>query len=142
MIKSGHTECMECMSHRKRRETKQQPSMLPGPAMPGCCLVSFHFLSDIHSIHSVHFAALVIALGQALEWSDKALTERRESEVYQEELNAGVDYALVSFLPSFLGTLSISYRGASIYDVRKIWYYLTPPVQILCTVCPQNWGIF
>ena len=53
----------------------------------------------------------LIALGQALEWSDKALTERRESEVYQEELNAGVDYALVSFLPSFLGTQSISYRG-------------------------------
>ena len=41
------------MSHRKGRETKQQPSMLPGPAVPGCCLVYFHFLCDIHSIHSV-----------------------------------------------------------------------------------------
>ena len=45
---------MECMSLRKRRETKQQPSMLPCPAVPGCCLVSFHFLCDIHSIHSVY----------------------------------------------------------------------------------------
>ena len=44
---------MEWMSHRKRRETKQQPSMLPGPAVPGCCLVSFRFLCNIHSIHSV-----------------------------------------------------------------------------------------
>ena len=44
----GPTEWMECMSHRKRRETKQQPSMLLGPAVPGCCLVSFHFLCDIH----------------------------------------------------------------------------------------------
>ena len=38
------------MSHRKRRETKQQPSMFPGSAVPGCCLVSFCFLFDIHSI--------------------------------------------------------------------------------------------
>ena len=45
---------MEWMSHRKQRETKQQPSMLPGPAVPGCCLVSFRFLCDIHSIHSLH----------------------------------------------------------------------------------------
>ena len=48
-----HTEWMEWMSHRKRRETKQEPSMLPSPAVPGCCLVSFHFLCDIHYIHSV-----------------------------------------------------------------------------------------
>ena len=44
---------MEWMSHYKCRETKQQPSMLPGPAVPGCCLVSFCSLCDIHSIHSV-----------------------------------------------------------------------------------------
>ena len=30
--------------HRKWKETKQQPSTLSGPAVPGCCLVSFHFL--------------------------------------------------------------------------------------------------
>ena len=46
-------EYTEWMSHRKQRETKQQPSMLPGPAVPGCCLVSSHFLCDIHYIHSV-----------------------------------------------------------------------------------------
>ena len=32
------------MVHRKWKETKQHPSMLPGPAVPGYCLVSFHFL--------------------------------------------------------------------------------------------------
>ena len=32
------------MAHRKQKETKQQPSLLPGPAVPGCSLVSFHFL--------------------------------------------------------------------------------------------------
>ena len=46
-------EWMELMSYRIPRETKQQPSMSPGPAVPGCCLVSFPFLCDIHSIHSV-----------------------------------------------------------------------------------------
>ena len=53
MWSDAATEWMGCMSHRKRRETKQQPIMLPGPAVPGCCLVSFGFLCDIHSIHSV-----------------------------------------------------------------------------------------
>ena len=28
------TEWMKCMSHRKWRETKQQPSMLPCPVVP------------------------------------------------------------------------------------------------------------
>ena len=45
-IKGGlQSGSMEWMSHRERRENKQQPSMLPGPAVSGCCLVSFHFLS-------------------------------------------------------------------------------------------------
>ena len=49
------TEWMEWMLHSKRRETKQQPSMLPCPAVPGCCLVSFRFLCDMHSKHSMYF---------------------------------------------------------------------------------------
>ena len=40
----SYTGRMGWMANRKWRETKQQPSMLPGPAVPGCCLVSFHFL--------------------------------------------------------------------------------------------------
>ena len=39
------------MAHRKLKDTKQKPSMLPGPAVPGCCLVSFHFLCAI--LHTV-----------------------------------------------------------------------------------------
>ena len=41
------------MAHRKWEETQLQPSMLPGSAVTGCCLISFCFLRDIHSIHSV-----------------------------------------------------------------------------------------
>ena len=32
------------MAHRKWKATKQKPSMLPGPAVPSCTLLSFHFL--------------------------------------------------------------------------------------------------
>ena len=32
------------MAHRKWKEIKLQPSMLPGSAVTGCSLVSFHFL--------------------------------------------------------------------------------------------------
>ena len=42
------------MAHRKWKESKQQPSKLPGPAVPGCCLISFHFLWAIHPIRPVY----------------------------------------------------------------------------------------
>ena len=41
------------MVHRKWKETKQQPSMLPGLAVPGCCLVSVHILWAILSTSTV-----------------------------------------------------------------------------------------
>ena len=50
---SIHTEWMEWMSHRMRKETKQQSGMLPGPAVPGCCSVSFHILLAILSSSTV-----------------------------------------------------------------------------------------
>ena len=42
------------MAHRKWKEIMQQPSMLPGPAVPGSCFASFHFLWAIHPIRPVH----------------------------------------------------------------------------------------
>ena len=41
------------MSHRKLKETKQQPDTAGTGDTLGCCLVSLRFLCDIHSIHSV-----------------------------------------------------------------------------------------
>ena len=38
----------------KWKEIKQQPNMLPGPAVPGSCLVSFHFLWAILSTSTVY----------------------------------------------------------------------------------------
>ena len=49
---------MGWMAHRKWKEIKQQPSMLPGPAVSGCCLVSFHFMWAIHPIRPVHTYSL------------------------------------------------------------------------------------
>ena len=43
------------MAHRKWKETKQKPSMLSGPAVPGCCLIFFHILWVILSTSTVHF---------------------------------------------------------------------------------------
>ena len=41
------------MAHRKWKETKQQPSMLPVLAVPGCCLISFHIMWAILSTSTV-----------------------------------------------------------------------------------------
>ena len=38
---------------QEMKEIKQQPSMLPGPAVPGICLVSFYFLCAILSTSTV-----------------------------------------------------------------------------------------
>ena len=42
------------MAHRKRKETKLQPSTAGPGNMLGCCLISFHFLRAIHPIRPVH----------------------------------------------------------------------------------------
>ena len=44
MVQLNYTACGHRMAHRKWKETKHQPSLLPGPSVPGCSLVSFHFL--------------------------------------------------------------------------------------------------
>ena len=50
---SACSEWMEWMSHRKRKEIKQQPGTAGQGNILGCCLVNLRFLCDIHSIHSV-----------------------------------------------------------------------------------------
>ena len=49
----GSTGCGHRMAHIKWKETKQQPSMLPGPAAPGRWFVSFNFLLAILRPHPV-----------------------------------------------------------------------------------------
>ena len=52
-----YSGCSHRMAHRKWKEMKQQPGMLPGPAVPGCCLVSFHFLWGKLSTRTVYQCA-------------------------------------------------------------------------------------
>ena len=75
------------MSHRKRRETKQQPSMLPGPAVPGCCLVSFCFLCDIHSIHSIEPDPIFIPVVVRRPMDLLKLERLRAEKKYEVALN-------------------------------------------------------
>ena len=53
--RSTRTVLVLRMAHRKWKEFKQQPSMLPGSAVPGSWLVSFYFLWAILSTSSVLF---------------------------------------------------------------------------------------
>ena len=48
-----YTACGHRMAHRKWKKTKQEPSMFLGPAVPGCNLVSFHFLWAILCLQAV-----------------------------------------------------------------------------------------
>ena len=62
---SGHR-----MANRKWKETKQEPSMLPGPAVPDCSLLSFHFLWQSYvrrlyqEVTAKHFKLLHMILPQ------------------------------------------------------------------------------
>ena len=51
-VQSGLSVCRT--GNGKKHETKQQPGKAGPDNILGCCLVSPHFLCDIHSIHSVH----------------------------------------------------------------------------------------
>ena len=53
--------CGHRMAHRKWEETKQLPSMLTGPAVPGSCLVSIHFLLAILCPQAAHQRRLMEA---------------------------------------------------------------------------------
>ena len=58
---------MERIAHRKWKESKQQPSMLSGLAVPGCCLIYFHYLWAIHPIRPVCKAASASDFSQPLQ---------------------------------------------------------------------------
>ena len=70
------------MAHRKWKEFKQQPIMLPGSAVPGCCLVSFHILWAILSTSTVYYTVIGARMShrkwrenkqQLIRWPDLAL---------------------------------------------------------------------
>ena len=54
MLHFWSTAWLDGMSHRKRRETKQQLILWPDLALLGCCIVSLHFQCDIPSSHAIY----------------------------------------------------------------------------------------
>ena len=72
--------------------------MLPGPAVPGCCLNSFHFMRAIHPIRPVQYHNV---------WSNFAPSQTQpgvivvvdntfESAYFQKPLNLGADVTYYS----------------------------------------------
>ena len=125
----------ECMSNRKQRETKQQPSMLPCLAVLGCCLVSFHFLRDIHSIHPVHVAsALMRARLWPPEWARgervRFLKERERRRERGEKLCNSPGYFSLSneraHLPPSLPPSALSFLCA--LHLAHLTILLLPPL--------------
>ena len=72
---SPYTGRMGWMAHRKWKEIRLQPSMLPGPAVPGSCLASFHFRWDIHPIRPVY-------LGRHVETGNSFTVCSQKNSVY------------------------------------------------------------
>ena len=65
-LRRACTGWMGWMAHRKWKESKQEPSMLPGPAVPGSCLICFHFLWAIHPIRPVQSVQSTNPLSQGV----------------------------------------------------------------------------
>ena len=59
---------MGWMAYRKWKETKQLPGTAGPGNMLGCCLISFHYLCDIHPIHPVLFENPTIVLQSKDLW--------------------------------------------------------------------------
>ena len=66
LVSRSCTACGHRMVHRKWKDTKLQPSMLPGPAVPGCSLASFHFLWAILCPQAVKSVSKVLGQMWAL----------------------------------------------------------------------------
>ena len=75
-------ERIDSLPHRKWKETKQQPSMLTGPAVPACCLVSFHFLWGKLSTRTVVTCACAHCRPLNLTIRFRSLMIRKDIQVF------------------------------------------------------------
>ena len=75
------------IAHRKWKEIKQQPSLLPGPAVPGCRSVSFHILLAILSTSTVLLQG--VNLFPDLNCMTRPTTDRVSEEAESMQLQPG-----------------------------------------------------
>ena len=115
--------------------------MLPGSAVPRCCLVSFHFLWAIHPIRPVHNTVLVLRMAH-----------RKWKETKQQPCTAGPGNMLgcisFYFLWAILST-STNSQGDSILICQKIrsaplkkettsWYSSRHVVTLYTVLCQSH----
>ena len=95
------------MAHRKLKEIKQQPSLLPGPAVPGCCLVSFYFLWAILCPQAVVY-----------EEMEPELPFRGESDI--QTIENWFERNFQHFLLPSISVVKISllFRSCSFFDIE------------------------
>ena len=114
------TECTVLvlrMVHRKWKETKQQPGMLPGPALPDCSLVSFHILWAMMSTSTVRYRNKTrVCVCKGLE---------KDKDTFRERL----EWCVSNKIPNLFSTLRWSFnqilrnRG-----IACLFTFLLPPV--------------
>ena len=62
------------MAHRTWKETKQQPIMLPGQAVPGCSFISFHFLWAILCTQTLPNLLLFVSLAHGSDLANQEIS--------------------------------------------------------------------
>ena len=77
------------MAHRKWKVFKQQPSMLPGPAVPGCCWISLHFLWGKLSTCTVYWRKLLVRT---------AIKQQQQQQQRQQQPKKDPDFLILLWL--------------------------------------------
>ena len=76
------------MAHRKWKETMQLPSMFPGPAVPGSCLVSFHILQAILTTSTVFWMNQFLGIDNILWINSQSIPIPTFLGIYQALVRA------------------------------------------------------
>ena len=130
------TACGHRMAYRKWKESKQQPSMLPDPAVPGCCLLSFHILWGKLSTRTVDN----VKLGRGIEKVgpfDVHLTHKFLIVL----LYAVPDWHSTSNLSRLTNPLISTHSPFLLFQHQKGCYThsLIPPMPFVGAVSCQQW---
>ena len=96
------------MAHRKWKYIKQQPSMLPGPAVPGYCLVSLHFRwgkLSTRTVHVIHISFLSQEKDKVSGFSSSVLPKKINASGFHPE--AGVKKGLTVILDAHTDLIKV-----------------------------------
>ena len=124
-VKMWWTVCGHRMVHKKWKETKQLPSILPGPAVPGCYLVSFHILWAMMSTSTVFSSKKV-------HWLLPIVTKRTSHQIcqYSKKNKSFLFSSKMSFSSFTLQSRDCFGRSARMSPLGKsVWGSALGPLQ-------------